>query len=116
MISSGHIEISINGALVTNGLLFNSINTKKGNGVAVVQNIVITTRQQYGLPEDAVIYCCFNKLFKISPDLFHMWVNVRMNIVLFYTISFAYICFIVHSDIESRTQFYFVVVTIPEGR
>jgi len=76
MISSGHIEISINGAIVTNGLLITSKDTKEGNGEAIMQKIVITTRQQYGLPEDAVIYCCFNKLFKISPDLFRMWVNV----------------------------------------
>jgi len=84
MISSGHINVSINGAVVTNGLFISSTDIKVGRGEAIMQNIVITTRQQYDLPEDAVIYCCFNKLFKISPNLFNMWVKVRLMSILFY--------------------------------
>lgn len=115
MISSGHINVSINGVDVTNGLFISSLDIKVGRGEAIMQNIVITTRQQYNLPEDAVIYCCFNKLFKISPNLFNMWVNVSIMSVLLFTTDVIYIYLILNSDIKSCTQFYIVAVTIPEG-
>ncbi len=36
----------------------------------------MTTRAQYELPEDAVIYCNFNQLYKIDPKTLEMWVNI----------------------------------------
>ena len=37
---------------------------------------MVTTRQQYGLPDDAIIYCNFNQLYKIDPGTLKMWVNI----------------------------------------
>ena len=37
---------------------------------------MVTTRQQYGLPEDAVVFCNFNQLYKIDPSTLKMWVNI----------------------------------------
>ncbi|CAB4064236.1 OGT [Lepeophtheirus salmonis] len=45
-------------------------------GEEVPENILITTRQQYGLPEDAIIYCNFNQLYKIDPPTLKMWVAI----------------------------------------
>jgi protein O-GlcNAc transferase len=76
MIASGQIQTSVNGVVVQNGLATNQTNNKAATGEEVPQNIVITTRQQYGLPEDAVVYCNFNQLYKIDPNTLHMWVNI----------------------------------------
>ncbi len=40
------------------------------------EQILVTSRQQYGLPEDAVVYCNFNQLYKIDPPTLRMWVNI----------------------------------------
>jgi len=76
MIVSKKNETSINGVVVQNGLI--NTDRKARNGEIVTKNIIITTRQQYGLPKNAMVYCCFCKFFKIDPHTFHMWINVRM--------------------------------------
>ena len=38
--------------------------------------VIINSRQQYGLPEDAVVYCNFNQLYKIDPLCLDMWLNI----------------------------------------
>lgn len=40
------------------------------------QAIIVSARQQYGLPDDAVVYCNFNQLYKIDPPTLEIWVNV----------------------------------------
>jgi len=75
MIDSDEIETLINGVVVKNGLITTDI--KIANGEKVMNNIVITTRQQYDLPEDSVVYCYFNQLYKLDPQTFQMWLNVR---------------------------------------
>merc|ERR1712001_418045 len=47
-----------------------------GTGEEVAEQILITTRQQYGLPDDAIVYCNFNQLYKIDPPTLKMWVNI----------------------------------------
>ncbi|BET00326.1 Tetratricopeptide repeat [Nesidiocoris tenuis] len=76
MIASGQIQTSLNGVVVQNGLATNQTNNKAATGEEVPQSIVITTRQQYGLPDDAVVYCNFNQLYKIDPHTLQMWVNI----------------------------------------
>lgn len=76
MIGSGQIQTSVNGVVVQNGLATNQSNTRAATGEEVPQSIVVTTRQQYGLPDDAIIYCNFNQLYKIDPPTLQMWVNV----------------------------------------
>lgn len=80
MIASGQVQTSVNGVVVQNGLATTQTNTKAATGEEVPQSIVITTRQQYGLPEDAIVYCNFNQLYKIDPTTLQMWVKVGIHL------------------------------------
>ena len=33
-------------------------------------------RKDFGIPDNAVIYCCFNKSYKITPEIFNTWINI----------------------------------------
>lgn len=37
------------------------------------------TRAALGLPVDAVVFCCFNNLYKITGDVFDAWVDILMR-------------------------------------
>jgi protein O-GlcNAc transferase len=38
------------------------------------------TRRELGLPEDAFVFCCFNNSFKITPEIFSVWMRLlRVN-------------------------------------
>jgi hypothetical protein len=52
---------------------------KAATGEEVPSTILVTTRQQYGLPEDAMVYCNFNQLYKIDPETMKMWCDVSVN-------------------------------------
>ena len=41
---------------------------------------MLSARCQYGLPEDAVVYCNFNQLYKIDPDTLDMWFCVLKSV------------------------------------
>jgi predicted O-linked N-acetylglucosamine transferase (SPINDLY family) len=34
------------------------------------------TRQQCGLPDDAFVFCCFNNNYKITPEIFAIWMRL----------------------------------------
>jgi protein O-GlcNAc transferase len=34
------------------------------------------TRGDYGLPEDAFVFCCFNQIFKLTPEVFEVWLRL----------------------------------------
>ena len=34
------------------------------------------TRSQFGLPEQGVVYCCFNNNFKITPQIYDVWMRI----------------------------------------
>lgn len=34
------------------------------------------TRQDFGLPEDSFVFCCFNNLYKITPKSFDSWMRI----------------------------------------
>ncbi|CAK9798093.1 UDP-N-acetylglucosamine--peptide N-acetylglucosaminyltransferase 110 kDa subunit [Anthophora quadrimaculata] len=80
MIASGQCQMSVNGVVVQNGMATTQVNNKTATGEEVPQNIMITTRQQYGLPEDAVVYCNFNQLYKIDPLTLHMWAHILKHV------------------------------------
>lgn len=80
MIASGQVQTSLNGVVVQNGLATNQTNNKAANGEEVVQTIVITTRKQYGLPDDAVVYCNFNQLYKIDPLTLQSWIAILKGV------------------------------------
>lgn len=75
MILNGGLQTSVNGVNIQNGLA-TQINAKAATGEEVPEQIMVTTRQQYGLPDDAVVYCNFNQLYKIDPATLKMWVNI----------------------------------------
>ena len=35
-----------------------------------------TTRRDWGLPEDALMLCCFNNSYKITPEVFDIWMRL----------------------------------------
>merc|ERR1712168_925648 len=75
MILNGQLQTSVNGVNIQNGLA-TQINAKAATGEEIPDEIMVTTRQQYGLPDDAVIFCNFNQLYKIDPGTLKMWVNI----------------------------------------
>jgi protein O-GlcNAc transferase len=62
--------------MVHNGQPHAVTNNKTATGEEVPQNIIVSMRAQYGLPEDVVVYCNFNQLYKIDPATLEMWVNI----------------------------------------
>lgn len=39
-----------------------------------------TTRKDYGIPEQAFVFCCFNNNYKITPDVFDIWLSLLHEI------------------------------------
>jgi predicted O-linked N-acetylglucosamine transferase (SPINDLY family) len=39
-----------------------------------------TSRAQAGLPEDGFVFCCFNNSFKITPDVFDVWMRLLHSV------------------------------------
>lgn len=76
MIQNGQVQTSVNGVTIQNGLTTGLVSAKAATGEEVPEQILITSRQQYGLPEDAIVYCNFNQLYKIDPATMRMWVNI----------------------------------------
>ncbi|CAG2183489.1 unnamed protein product, partial [Oppiella nova] len=80
MITNGHVQTSVNGIVVQNGLATTQMNNKAATGEEAPKAIVVTTRQQYGLPEDAIVFCNFNQLYKIDPQTLRTWVNILKRV------------------------------------
>ncbi|XP_053623562.1 UDP-N-acetylglucosamine--peptide N-acetylglucosaminyltransferase 110 kDa subunit-like isoform X2 [Plodia interpunctella] len=74
------IMVLVEGKDIDNGLSINYTNKKVASGENIRNGIVITSRKQYGLPNDAIIYCNFNQLYKIDPSVMETWVNILKNV------------------------------------
>lgn len=37
-------------------------------------------RANFGLPDDKIIYCCFNSQYKYSPDLYDVWMDILRDV------------------------------------
>jgi predicted O-linked N-acetylglucosamine transferase (SPINDLY family) len=37
------------------------------------------TRAEFGLPDSAFVFCCFNNIYKILPDVFSAWMRILAN-------------------------------------
>ncbi len=37
---------------------------------------IVQSRQDHNLPENALVLCCFNNNYKITPPVFHIWMRV----------------------------------------
>uniref|UniRef100_A0A1W7RB52 protein O-GlcNAc transferase n=2 Tax=Hadrurus TaxID=88315 RepID=A0A1W7RB52_9SCOR len=80
MIITGQVQTSVNGIVVQNGLATTQINNKAATGEEAPKSILVTSRQQYGLPEDAIVYCNFNQLYKIDPATLQTWANILKRV------------------------------------
>lgn len=45
----------------------------------VTSGLEVPTRTSSGLPEEGFIYCCFNAAYKITPDLFDIWMRLLLK-------------------------------------
>ena len=41
---------------------------------------VALTRREYGIPDDAFVFCCFNQSYKITPDIFAVWMSLLRDV------------------------------------
>jgi protein O-GlcNAc transferase len=48
------------------------------NGLEIAPSI--SARLDHGLPEEAIVLCCFNNLYKITPEVFAIWTRVMSQI------------------------------------
>jgi len=39
-----------------------------------------SSRREQGLPEQGFVFCCFNNSFKITPDVFEVWMRLLHNV------------------------------------
>jgi protein O-GlcNAc transferase len=37
-------------------------------------------RQDYGLPENSFVFCCLNKTYKITPDIYRIWMSILRRV------------------------------------
>ncbi|KAF6777465.1 hypothetical protein AHF37_03089 [Paragonimus kellicotti] len=71
---------SINGVTIHNGLVTQQTQSKVSAGEEVPRDMILTSRQHYGLPEEATVFCNFNQLYKIDPSTMHMWVEILKSV------------------------------------
>ena len=76
MVRLGQFKTRFNGIEVRNGAFFHSLEKGILPEAEAPKDFVVTTRQQYGLPHDAIVYCNFQQLYKINPTILKVWVNV----------------------------------------
>lgn len=76
LVQSGQSAAAVNGVTIYNGVSNNMQNSKSATGESVPDGLIVSTRAQYGLPDDGVVYCNFNQLYKIDPDTLNMWINI----------------------------------------
>lgn len=62
--------------MIVNGLSVSYCDKKVASGEKVIQNIICTTRKQYGLPDDGIVFCNFNQLYKTDPRVLESWVTI----------------------------------------
>ena len=44
------------------------------------RDLPLTTRVQYSLPEDTIVFCNFNQLYKIDPDTLQCWIGILKRV------------------------------------
>ena len=40
----------------------------------------IFTKEEFGITKNSFVFCCFNNNFKITPNVFNIWMNVLKNV------------------------------------
>lgn len=80
MIANHQHQIVANDVTLYNGSTVAQIKQKCATGEEILQVPVITARQHYGLPDDAIIYCNFNQTYKLDPVTFESWITIVKNV------------------------------------
>ncbi|CAH0577977.1 unnamed protein product [Chrysodeixis includens] len=75
-----HFQVIVDGTCIQNGLSVNSCDKKVAAAEAINKSIVLTSRKQYGLSENSVVFCNFNQLYKTDPSILEMWVNILKKV------------------------------------
>ena len=37
-------------------------------------------KSDVGMPKDSFVYCCFNKHYKITPQIFDLWIDILNSV------------------------------------
>lgn len=53
---------------------------KAATGEEIPNSVLLTSRAQYQLPDDAIVFCNFNQLYKIDPSTLDMWIKILENV------------------------------------
>jgi len=80
MVRSGKSCTSIADVQIVNGLMLSQFELQASQGEAQVQNAIYTSRHQYGIPDDAIVYCNFNQLYKLDPVTMHAWCTILKSV------------------------------------
>ena len=40
----------------------------------------VFTREEFGIPEDAFLYCCFNNNYKLTSSIIDAWSNILLKV------------------------------------
>nr|XP_021193047.2 UDP-N-acetylglucosamine--peptide N-acetylglucosaminyltransferase 110 kDa subunit [Helicoverpa armigera] len=73
-------QVMVDDVPIHNGISINSCNKRVAAAEEILEDIVLTSRQQYNLPDDAIVYCNFNQLYKTDPRVLEMWVNILKKV------------------------------------
>jgi len=68
-------------------------------------SITNDSRAEHGLPEQGFVFCCFNNNFKITPDVFDIWMRLLAQIegsVLWLYEDNPYVASQLHEEAEKR--------------
>uniref|UniRef100_A0A0B7BKM2 O-GlcNAc transferase C-terminal domain-containing protein n=1 Tax=Arion vulgaris TaxID=1028688 RepID=A0A0B7BKM2_9EUPU len=80
MMASNQAQIMVNNILIQNGLTTNQTNNKSATGEEIPRCVILSSRLQYNLPDEAVVYCNFNQLYKIDPCTLEMWCDILKQV------------------------------------
>jgi predicted O-linked N-acetylglucosamine transferase (SPINDLY family) len=63
------------------------------------------TRRECGLPEDGIVFCCFNNSYKLTPEMFDVWMRLLAGVpgsVLWLLEGNSIVKRYLHSEAEKR--------------
>ncbi|XP_039262737.2 UDP-N-acetylglucosamine--peptide N-acetylglucosaminyltransferase 110 kDa subunit-like isoform X2 [Styela clava] len=80
MIKTGQLSVKIGDMTIQNGLAIAQLDAKTATGEKPPSGVIVSSRAQYSLPDNAIVYCNFNQLYKIDPATLQMWCNILKRV------------------------------------
>lgn len=74
------LQVCVNKTIIDNGLSMINVDKKIASGEIIYDNIIFTSRRQYGLPDEAIVFCNFNQLYKTDPKIVATWVKILKKV------------------------------------